>query len=253
MFLTALSCPDAGYATNDPFLNHCLVTFFKRICDPSGINLEPMLYQAGPCMSELRWPALTCMHVYDVLLPVQVSILRIFYEIMSDVSYRKQPGASEVLCFTLGIVRHVFSKLIPTTSSAELEDGTGEGTAGKGDPVRARLQLQGSQLLRECAAENAACFTVLLCVGSGHEKSDGEAAQAELNAERQEHDAQNAAVQKGLSTMMFVELLFWKNARDCEEVRDEYRWKVPACTHSCTCCIACMHPYPSAALQPSPG
>ena len=26
--------------------------------------------------------------------------------------------------------------------------------------------------------------------------------------------------------MMFVELLFWKNAHDSEEVRDEYHWKV---------------------------
>ncbi|EIE20339.1 hypothetical protein COCSUDRAFT_58046 [Coccomyxa subellipsoidea C-169] len=33
------------------------------------------------------------------------------------------------------------------------------------------------------------------------------------------------ALQKGLAAMMFVELLFWKNAHDSEEVRDEYHWK----------------------------
>ena len=30
-----------------------------------------------------------------------------------------------------------------------------------------------------------------------------------------------------MSSMIFVELLFWKNTRDAEEVREEYGWKVP--------------------------
>ena len=29
-----------------------------------------------------------------------------------------------------------------------------------------------------------------------------------------------------MSSMTFVELLFWKNTRDAEEVREEYGWKV---------------------------
>ena len=35
---------------------------------------------------------------------------------------------------------------------------------------------------------------------------------------------------------MYVELLFWKSARDCEDVRDEYGWKVmrSCATTSCT-------------------
>ena len=39
----------AGYATNTPFLNHCLAAYFRRIADPKGLNLEPMLYQVGLC------------------------------------------------------------------------------------------------------------------------------------------------------------------------------------------------------------
>lgn len=30
-----------------------------------------------------------------------------------------------------------------------------------------------------------------------------------------------------MSSMTFVELLFWKNTRDAEEVREEYGWQVP--------------------------
>ncbi len=30
---------------NGQFLNHCLVAFLKRIADPDGMNLEPMLWQ----------------------------------------------------------------------------------------------------------------------------------------------------------------------------------------------------------------
>ena len=35
----------AGYANNSDFLNHCIIGFLKRICNPKGLNLEPMLYQ----------------------------------------------------------------------------------------------------------------------------------------------------------------------------------------------------------------
>ena len=34
-----------GYANNSDFLNHCIISFLKRICNPKGLNLEPMLYQ----------------------------------------------------------------------------------------------------------------------------------------------------------------------------------------------------------------
>ncbi len=36
----------------------------------------------------------------------------------------------------------------------------------------------------------------------------------------------DSSSRKGLAAMMFVELLFWKNAHDSEEVRNEYNWKV---------------------------
>ena len=49
----------------------------------------------------------------------------------------------------------------------------------------------------------------------------------EADAAQRERNAQDVVVKKGLASMMFVELLFWKNARDCEEVREEYGWKVP--------------------------
>ena len=31
---------------------------------------------------------------------------------------------------------------------------------------------------------------------------------------------------EGCGALMFLELLFWKNARDSEYVRDEYLWRV---------------------------
>ena len=35
----------AGYSTNGTFLNHCLLSFLKRIASSDALNLEPMLYQ----------------------------------------------------------------------------------------------------------------------------------------------------------------------------------------------------------------
>lgn len=40
-----LSLWHAGFATNGAFLNHCLVAYLRRIADPAGLDLEPMLYQ----------------------------------------------------------------------------------------------------------------------------------------------------------------------------------------------------------------
>ncbi len=31
---------------------------------------------------------------------------------------------------------------------------------------------------------------------------------------------------EGMSALLFIEMLFWKNAHDSGEVRDEYRWRV---------------------------
>jgi hypothetical protein len=38
-----------GYRTNAPFTNHSIVSLFKRIANPTQLNLEPMLYQVGGC------------------------------------------------------------------------------------------------------------------------------------------------------------------------------------------------------------
>ncbi len=35
-----------------------------------------------------------------------------------------------------------------------------------------------------------------------------------------------AALKESLSALLFIEMLFWKNAHDSGEVRDEYRWRV---------------------------
>ena len=37
------------------------------------------------------------------------------------------------------------------------------------------------------------------------------------------------ALRESLSAILFIEMLFWKNAHDSGEVRDEYRWRVRLC------------------------
>lgn len=36
----------------------------------------------------------------------------------------------------------------------------------------------------------------------------------------------DAKLQHNLSSMMYIELFFWKNQRESEDVRDEYNWRV---------------------------
>lgn len=35
-------------------------------------------------------------------------------------------------------------------------------------------------------------------------------------------------IKEGTGRLLFLELLFWKNARDAEFVRDDYQWRVRA-------------------------
>lgn len=54
---TGLVVP-AAYNTNSDFLNHCIVSFLKRVSSPSGLNLEPMLYQVWQgCLTISAEPA----------------------------------------------------------------------------------------------------------------------------------------------------------------------------------------------------
>ena len=120
-------CLRAGYATNGRFMNHCLVAFLQRVADPSGINMEPMLYQVrSPC----TWHHAACedaLHRPSILVG-QVSILRLFQQMLSDRTFRSYPGSSEVLGFAATIVRRVFDKLIPRIDqSAQLAAETGAG------------------------------------------------------------------------------------------------------------------------------
>ena len=38
-------------------------------------------------------------------------------------------------------------------------------------------------------------------------------------------DGAEASLKEGMSALRFVEMLFWKNAHDSADVRDEYKWR----------------------------
>jgi hypothetical protein len=156
---------------------------------------------------------------------LQVSILRLFLQILSDAPFRKQPASAEVLNFAVGIVRRVLARLVPKVDAAEPAEQAEAAAAGEGE-VDAVMHLQSPNL------SELSHSIKLHGAGSGPLDSTGEAPCMEADAAQRECAAQDAAVvRKGLASMMFVELLFWKNARDCEEVREEYGWKVPLPSH----------------------
>ncbi|KAK9830387.1 hypothetical protein WJX72_011470 [[Myrmecia] bisecta] len=148
-----------GYSTNSTFLNHCILGFLKRIAHPDHLNLEPMLYQ--------------------------LSVLRLFHEILADDLFRKVPHAPELLHFCIGVTRNLFARLVPALPKAP----------DKGDELGDDMEVdvEGGDL---------------------HDKQEAE-----------QRAAKEAKVKEGASSMMFIELMFWKNAKDSEQVRDEYNWK----------------------------
>jgi len=53
---------------------------------------------------------------------LQVSILRLFHQILSDGKFRKQPKSSEVVRLAADIVRHIFARLMPACSEPAVAD-----------------------------------------------------------------------------------------------------------------------------------
>lgn len=145
-----------------------------------------------------------------------MSVLRVLHQVMSDASFRKQPGASEVLGFAAHIVRHVIARLVP----GKAEDA-GRAPAGASHPRSSACPDQhcGMHCLRLRIKQHVLINTLLASAKCNTDASwPDETGEGQVGSEK--------ALQKGLAAMMFVELLFWKNAHDSEEVRDEYHWKV---------------------------
>jgi hypothetical protein len=59
---------------------------------------------------------------------------------------------------------------------------------------------------------------------AGEEQRAGEGqSAADVSLSRLEKEAKAKA---NVASMMFVELLFWKNQKEAEDVREEYNWRV---------------------------
>ncbi|KAL3161372.1 hypothetical protein ABBQ32_010265 [Trebouxia sp. C0010 RCD-2024] len=149
-----------GFATNGAFLNHCLVAYLRRISDPAGLDLEPMLYQ--------------------------LSVLRVFQAVLSDKGFRKQEGAGEVIHLATHVTRNLFTRLAPDNP---YEDD---------DMLLDELDLS---------------------------EEEGKDAEAVKKREARKRLKMEAEVRQKASAMMFIELMFWKNASVAESVRDDYNWR----------------------------
>eukprot|EP01024_Parvocaulis_polyphysoides_P002218 TRINITY_DN10713_c0_g1_i1.p1 TRINITY_DN10713_c0_g1~~TRINITY_DN10713_c0_g1_i1.p1 ORF type:complete len:751 (-),score=189.35 TRINITY_DN10713_c0_g1_i1:248-2500(-) len=134
-----------NYKQNSQQINHVVIKFLRRISHKDHLDLEPMLYQ--------------------------VSVLKVFLQILEDKSIQKNPKFFEVLYFCRKVTRNLMSYLL-MSSEKENDKNTND-------------QIN--------------------------------------NVEKDEKIQQ--IVRQEISSIMMVELLFWKNAKDAEDVREEYRWK----------------------------
>lgn len=58
---------------------------------------------------------LSSLNAHDLL---QVSVLRVFHQLLANAPFRKHAGSSEVLRFAVTIVRHIFDRLVPALAAA---------------------------------------------------------------------------------------------------------------------------------------
>ena len=77
---------DQGWKTNGAFTNHALVSLLRRIASPSGLNLEPMLWQ--------------------------ISVMRLFHAVLADPAARRDPAYSELLVLATRTTRNMFARWV---------------------------------------------------------------------------------------------------------------------------------------------
>lgn len=141
---------------------------------------------------------------------VQVSVLRVFQQLLSDASFREKPGATEVCSFAARIVRNIMSKLVPRPAERD-----------------AQIACEGAYCIySSISPTHVLVVTVCQCHGHLSLQSSHSMPPLKAGGEANTRSGSEEALQKGLAAMMFVELLFWKNAHDSEDVRNEYKWKV---------------------------
>jgi hypothetical protein len=63
---------------------------------------------------------------------------------------------------------------------------------------------------------------------AGEDAAEGGAGPSPERRERAAQAALEARVREGVASLLFVELLFWKGAREAEAVREQYHWQARA-------------------------
>lgn len=206
--LTAAASP-AGYKTNSWFLNHCITAFLKRVASPDGLNLEPMLYQVCALRARASFKPSSALDLgfESGCCVLQVSVLRVFEQILSDADFRRTPCSAQLVNFCTGLVQNLFTRLLPSKKGGQQAERSGAPTVRS---AQAALDKAQNGVLPEIRSG-----------GAGGQEGEREVmSSAEVPPERE------AEVQRNLTRMMFVELLLWKNQGESEEVRDEYHWRV---------------------------
>jgi hypothetical protein len=128
----------------------------------------------------------------------QLSLLRLFHQLLSDASLRKNKENKEVLLLATHVVRGLFGKL-----AAPGQDPGGGGSKPPG-----------------AAGQGAGAAAAAAAAGAGAARhAEEEEVMQEGSAAAQEREAQRRGAVSG---MLCVELLFWKHPHTCDQINKEY-------------------------------
>ena len=130
-----------------------------------------------------------CMYLF----PLQLSVLRLFHQLLSDPSLRTQPETKEVLLLATRVVRGLFSKLAPPPPAP---------------PTAPQQNGDGDEVEQQTAAAAAAA--------AGGSNGSGD---AQRQKEKEEREVRRRSAVSG---MLCVELLFWKHPVTVDQINREY-------------------------------
>lgn len=169
----------SGYQHNEAATNHHVISFLQRICHPTrGLDMEAMLYQ--------------------------VTVLRIFRDMLDDRNLLRAPAGQEIAPFIRGVLRNMFRRLVP--------------------PVPTQNSVE-SEVPTAAEASMAPDFGTEWPSCDPRDEGDSAAASVAAAAQAQEAVQLEAKAKQACGQLLFLELLFWKNAKISSEIRDEYNWR----------------------------
>lgn len=152
-----------------------------------------------------------------------MSVLRVFHALLSDREARARPALRPALVLATRVTRNLMTRLVPEQAADGVEtaeSGAGDNGGEQAEVGSGRCPAAESQVRRRFRDVSGRHLP------EGRALHDVHGAVLNSNLPLPIQSPSRAQAKESCTSMLFVELMFWKTAAVAEDVREHYHWQV---------------------------